>query len=481
MKMLSAFPTPFPNELLGSILLRYHELYGAEHLQKTLYDHLKLGRGVITHLPTGMESFFQRTKAIWPTGVDSILEQHTTWPLYRPFLTSTTASKAYRRIIHGPPGGLQLTLGDTTSRLKIQPVLKVCPECLIEDEKQYGRPYLHTGHHLPGVKGCSLHELSLVNVHNPLDIYYGLEWFNPKNGQVTYNKADVGSITFANLAERLRSSHTGTLGSDEVASAYRERLITLGLLTRAGHIRSKALADLVISHFSSNYLNLIGVSKDSLSHWMQSILHRTHCSHHPVKHLLYIGALYGDVTNFLRALPQRELNFSQPQKKPHCERNIEKDVILRLEHNRESLRKLAKALGISTITCVTYAKRAGFSVSIRPKRLTSMLIEGIESSAKNGTQISNICASFNVSVSTVYRVIKANPKIGRIRKKTLENAQRRKYRATWKRAVSRGSATIVRDLKESAPAAYIWLYRHDRSWLVENAMRLSKEADRCSQ
>src|SRR5579859_6972370 len=69
-----AFPTPLPGEFLGSVLLRYHGMYGSRRVSHTLCDTLGLGRGAVRNLPTRLGQFAIRTASIWPGGVDTILE-----------------------------------------------------------------------------------------------------------------------------------------------------------------------------------------------------------------------------------------------------------------------------------------------------------------------------------------------------------------------------------------------------------------------
>src|SRR5579863_420244 len=93
-----SFPTPFPGEFFGSVLLRFHGIHGTKRLSHTLCDTLGLGRGAIRNLPTRLGQFAERLPAVWPGGAEAILEAHTVWPVYRPFLTWHVAASAYRRI-----------------------------------------------------------------------------------------------------------------------------------------------------------------------------------------------------------------------------------------------------------------------------------------------------------------------------------------------------------------------------------------------
>ncbi|MCB7319888.1 TniQ family protein [Lacrimispora sp. 210928-DFI.3.58] len=49
--------------------------------------------------------------------------------------------------------------------------LKVCPECLEEDKRNYGEAYYHLSHHLPGVKICPRHHVTLMTIEKDKNEY----------------------------------------------------------------------------------------------------------------------------------------------------------------------------------------------------------------------------------------------------------------------------------------------------------------------
>lgn len=58
----------------------------------------------------------------------------------------------------------------------------VCPDCIKEDVAKYGFPYLHTSHHLQGVKTCYIHNCTLK------------EYDGPKGHECEYNLLDYKDI-----------------------------------------------------------------------------------------------------------------------------------------------------------------------------------------------------------------------------------------------------------------------------------------------
>lgn len=461
------FPTPLPGEFFGSLLLRYHGVYGCRRLSYTLCDTLGLGRGAVRNLPTQLGQFAARLPVVWDGGVDAILEAHTVWPVYRPFLTRHAASSAYRRIVEGPAGSLQLTLGDATARLTLQRQLQACPCCIAEDAETHGVGYLHVEHQLPGVHACVRHNIGLVDVRvldGPDQGGFKLE---PRSDGRARYEAFPGEVEFARLSAILHSAEVPRLTPKLLAFAYLERLRALDLMTRNGYLRTRALGDLVLGRFPEAMLDRIGVSREALQGWMPSMLHRLQCGHHPVKHLLYVGALFGSVENFLEALPQRELPFNTPAS-PAPPRDIQAEIAQQLGQRQESMTSVSRRLGVSINTVITQAKRQGIEVNSRPKRIGLALVRRIERKAGRGISIARICSAEHVSPTTVYRTIEANPSVEAARSAALERRRRKRCRKQWQKQL-RQAALRCKVARSRAPAAYAWLYRHDRVWLMRRS------------
>jgi transposase len=247
-----------------------------------------------------------------------------------------------------------------------------------------------------------------------------------------------------------------------LAYAYSERLRALGLLTQGGKLRHADLGECIAARFSDEVLNRLEATREHVVTWMQSILGRQKLGHHPVKHVLLIGALYGDVQAFVSSLPQLEFNFAAALPTGN-KRDIASEVINELGDGGMALSQVAKRLHISTTTCISYAMRAGLIVKQRPKHLVASRRLGVERLAMTGAPIADICAAFDVSVSSAYRVIKANPEVERKRMTRIEESNRARFRRVWASHLRLGSS--LTSARRKTPAVYAWLYRHDREWL----------------
>src|SRR3954465_7186439 len=99
---IHSFPTPFSDEFFGGAILRYHESFGGRSLRETLYAKLNLGRSAVASVPTALNNFVRQTRRVWESGISTIVDEHTAWPLYRPFLSRHCLFRAWRQISFGP-------------------------------------------------------------------------------------------------------------------------------------------------------------------------------------------------------------------------------------------------------------------------------------------------------------------------------------------------------------------------------------------
>ncbi|MEH2365767.1 TnsD family Tn7-like transposition protein [Nostoc sp.] len=164
--MLSFFPTLYPDELLYSTLARYHirsgnrsfkqtdlELFGYSSQQVckiTLTNHLNY---LVKNLPLRSHQT-----------VGNLLQNHTLYPFYANFLIPQQAWLLKDSMSKKLSGSiLELAKVANGSSGESKKFLKFCPECLEQDTHQYGEPYWHRTHQVPGILVCPTHGVFLCD------------------------------------------------------------------------------------------------------------------------------------------------------------------------------------------------------------------------------------------------------------------------------------------------------------------------------
>jgi hypothetical protein len=152
------FPTPLPDELLYSVIARYHrhvcspgpkatleELFGSRSVRASVDLQGHLG-ALADQLPPGL-------------GLDAgrLAREHTLLPYHTAFQPPEVASAALEAMTRGTTEGLHLKLGIAAGAVRAPTALRFCPACHAETLATRGERCWRRAHQLPGVLVCPDH------------------------------------------------------------------------------------------------------------------------------------------------------------------------------------------------------------------------------------------------------------------------------------------------------------------------------------
>ena len=84
--MLGFFPTPYPDELLYSLIARYHLRSGSISPKITLSELFGSTSTIATiDLPANLNNLTKRLQHLTPNHARDLIAKHTLYPLYQPF------------------------------------------------------------------------------------------------------------------------------------------------------------------------------------------------------------------------------------------------------------------------------------------------------------------------------------------------------------------------------------------------------------
>jgi len=463
---VTAFPTPYPDECLGGLLLRYHRMYGGLCVRDTLRDNFKLNTGALSGIPTAAIYFAELLRTIWPNGIETIISDHTIWPVYRPFLDDNKAQSVLRRVRDGGGDSLQFALGDSRCGIPIHRRIRTCRECIREDRSEYGEFYLHVQHQIPGVAVCWRHGFPLAEWVQK-DFARIPSLIESHNSERLSARRSYHEHQFAELAANLWEAKLSATEQRLVRLAYIDRLNALGFFTDGSYVRHSRVIDMMNDRIGQSVCTRLAASDTNIRRWIHGIIHRNKTHHHPIKHLLLIGTIFGSVNNYIEALAQTELPF------PHAKQSASRQDIGELIRNRitqpyKSISALAADVGVSTTTCITYAARYGVVVKRRPKRISSKIIESVKKMARTGADVSAICQKSSVSQATAYRIMRTDLAVEQARRLARAARLQAFHRSRWIRIFAAHPTARPSELKEKAYANFAWLYRHDKTWLKQH-------------
>jgi hypothetical protein len=160
--MLTYFPAVYPDELLYSVLARYHRHTGARSDAQTM-ETLFGRRWVVADvdLPGALDRLAERIPPGRALHVDRILDELTLLPYYVAFQPPDVEAEVRARLRRGRADGLHLKLGLAAFRPGRVTRLRFCRPCLEDMSARHGEAYWRRVHQLPSVLVCPDHGTAL--------------------------------------------------------------------------------------------------------------------------------------------------------------------------------------------------------------------------------------------------------------------------------------------------------------------------------
>ena len=158
--MIAFFPEMYHDELMYSVIARYHQRSGYARLVSTFED-IYQQKAVIPSFE--FVNAYKPDALTWITKNNSfelIIQEHTMFPWYAHFLPIEKKNRAFEALVRqeGNPGnylGIKKTGGERFFRF--------CPQCASEDRARCGETYWHRSHQIPKVDYCPVHGCRLQN------------------------------------------------------------------------------------------------------------------------------------------------------------------------------------------------------------------------------------------------------------------------------------------------------------------------------
>ena len=439
---LHFFPTALPDETLHSVISRYARLCGARSCQAA-FAGMRSAAAFSQNM--AFPSHIGDLVAVLPSGTDlsvaTILKHHTLLPYYATFLSQSQVEHA-RAMMTSDAKGLMLKLGVNASRIGFASRVRLCADCMAQDQVQWGVAYWHRVHMLPGVLVCPHHGTSLRILDHRWSSRNSRQLNLPSDENVQAHSVllDIPPFCMPPLREiALRSlqvieSEVNALPADAVRSTLLQRATQLNLASGNHRLHLQVLARHIANFFAALPRNwefsVLGeVRGDTPASWVTKLLRKSVTSHHPLKYILLGAALDVDMASLLRV----QLPFE-----------LEPEVA------------------------------SGPKAHIPQARTVSPLIsnEDLDSSSAavwthvlKGANAKEIAVVLGVSLAYVYRHIR-NVAGGK-------NAWREARFQTELCARRKAFVADYRFYKAHACRGYAWLYRHDRQWLSKSTVNQS--------
>ncbi|MDD9267850.1 TnsD family Tn7-like transposition protein [Paenibacillus sp. GCM10023248] len=310
--MINFFPTPYPDEILYSILARYHIRScnpGFKHSSLDLF-------GVLTNSSIILPSNITKLTANLPSNCllteEKIINDFTLFPIYAPFLDCRKAMLVNKNMKNGV--NVQRKMGIKYGALK-KNYLFYCSECLQQDLTHYGEGYWHRIHQVPGVFICPFHEVALKRSKLSVQDINDYQYLNVESEHLDIEEVYPMSVLvkkqLLNLSKNfyyLLNIKKGQFSLEQIQKCYLEQLKKVGLITPNGRIQQKKIQSLLLRHFEEETLQYLQLNiEDGVGYnasWMVRLWSDGAGS--PVRHLLMMELLCGSVIEFFNQIKKIE-------------------------------------------------------------------------------------------------------------------------------------------------------------------------------
>ncbi|CAO3402372.1 hypothetical protein [Azospirillum palustre] len=421
--IISYFPAAYPDELLYSLLARYH-LHSCSTSPKQTLDDLYGDRNVraTMDLPGHLGALCRRLPPDRGFTPEQLAAGFTLLPYYAAFERPLIVAQTLAAMIEGHADGIHLRLGMTASTVTAPDRLRFCPACHAEALARYGERYWRRAHQLPGVLVCPDHGVPLADSTVSIGRQHQHAFTpaderncgddHPTPAWATNESCWAILLDIAQRSTALLSRQVEGAEPSALSAGYRTALTDRRLASAHGRVDQRRLHDAFLVALAPA---LTALSLPDDWSWLAGIVRKQRHAFHPLHRVLF-GL-------FLDRVPP-----TAPIRRPSPRRVVATSAfetqLRQLVEQGASLRRTAHALEVDPNTVRHHAHRLG--------------------------------------LGTMWKPLIAKPPI-------IHDDPGPAIRARWLRLQQDEPSISLTALTHRLPAEHSWLYRHDRNWLAAHS------------
>lgn len=502
------FPTPYPDELLYSLIGRYHRHSGNLRFKHTIKDLFgKTTQRSVLDLPANLGYLATRIEE-HHLSLDELIDNHTLLPFYQSFNSEDTINSVRSKMIKSRGGAIHNALGILASSISNEQRLRHCERCMYEDYSKFGEYYWHRKHQLPSIHICPDHHCELIVDDKLLYEYNQHQYVMPDNAfleRATTQKIDPEIIEQQiDLAGQAYWVLCNPVSIPNL-NFYRDRYLVLLKYKELANVNDRVDSDLLLRAFKKVYSEKLlelnqSVVENKETNWLRMIFQKNRKSFHPVRHLLVINFLSENIQEFLKSKNKYEPFGKGPWP---CLNPVHKYKEMVIDQVSISYNYTAKrTLGRFECECgYIYTRNAPILLNSDDIFKGKVLSFGavwerqLVKKVKENRTLTSIAVEFGVDPLTVKKyAIKNNVTFG-WKGEDLETAKvneryifakndkvhieekREDKRNQWMSIQEINPSFTTNQIRNEHPALYSWLFKYDRNWLDVHKPKSSRKGN----
>jgi hypothetical protein len=361
-----------------------------------------------------------------------------------------------------------------------------CSICSKKDIETYGEAYIHREHQLEGIMLCP-HHGQLLKVYyrtrfeKKYSEYIRLDstFLDLSNTNNYHEKYQDKLFQISKAAYYLFLNDMRNISLEDVSLRYKKFLVNNNFASRLMHIKQDELCNGLIEYYGRNLLKILKSEPDTNDYysWLKVVTTRNSRMIHPLRHILLILFLAGDMETFFREKAEEYIPFGSgpwPCLNPLAD-HYKKDVIYKIKIKFNSNQE---PVGRFVCNCGYIYVRTGPDKSEKdryrknPSRTAfgNLWMDHLKEVVRQKKyDCRKIAEYMQCSVSTIRKyskLIMEKPiKTTQLSKTILERLQAKKERFLL---ILEGNPGLTRSkLKANYSKEYNYIYTYDKHWLLK--------------
>ncbi|MEO2278848.1 TnsD family Tn7-like transposition protein [Pseudoalteromonas pernae] len=403
---------------------------------------------------------------------EQLIRNHTLFPYYESFLNEELRGQFCNHLEHGHAKFLHSKMSLVANRIPQLNTLKYCPRCVNRDLREFGVAYWHVFHQLPFTRYCPYHN-AILNIEKISRREYILPP-QVRCSNIDNTEASINELMLSTSSLDLLQGTMPVFDRSRLTECYLAALQLKGFCTHSLSIHQQALTESIKAFWRYDiHAELFSAlfEKRTRLNYPRCIFYQPNAQHHPIKHLLLIGHLFGSSEEFLHRYEDESFVLTPPENKGNkAQQSAPNQADLRLINGLSqgiSLRQAAKSAGVSVGHAKSLAIKNGVEIDRRAQRIFAPERKEILDQLKEGRNTADIALDMNCSVGVVEQLLSQHPDIKALRGKLAFYKKRAKHRRIIEEFLLCNTSAARVDVKKGAGAAYSWCYKNDKAWLYK--------------